>query len=134
MSANAVRDEKVKVLKSIRWLNAGDDSAEHGARAVHRRARSAASGRGYIEEPDVDPNSSMPTFAAVRLFVDNWRWNGVPFYLRSGKRLKNARVGDRRAVPLAAASDVRRDERRDAAEHARACACSRTKASRSTSR
>jgi glucose-6-phosphate 1-dehydrogenase len=45
--------------------------------------------RGYIDEADVSPQSTVPTFAAVRLFVDNWRWNGVPFYLRSGKRLKN---------------------------------------------
>src|ERR1051325_2996885 len=43
---------------------------------------------GYTEEPDVATNSTTPTFAALRLFVDNWRWNGVPFYLRSGKRLR----------------------------------------------
>ncbi|MDB4878292.1 MAG: glucose-6-phosphate 1-dehydrogenase [Gemmatimonadetes bacterium] len=89
MSANAVRDEKVKVLKSIRWLtpetiNENTVRAQYtggviGGKHVH----------GYTEEPDVDPDSSIPTFAAVRLFIDNWRWNGVPFYLRSGKRLKN---------------------------------------------
>ncbi|HEY9226461.1 MAG TPA: hypothetical protein VIP11_07445, partial [Gemmatimonadaceae bacterium] len=44
--------------------------------------------RGYTEESHVAQDSTVPTFAALRLFVDNWRWNGVPFYLRSGKRLK----------------------------------------------
>jgi glucose-6-phosphate 1-dehydrogenase len=44
---------------------------------------------GYTEEPDVAEKSITPTFAAVRLFVDNWRWTGVPFYLRSGKRLRS---------------------------------------------
>ncbi len=43
---------------------------------------------GYREEPGVDPNSITPTFAMMRFFVDNWRWQGVPFYLASGKRLK----------------------------------------------
>jgi glucose-6-phosphate 1-dehydrogenase len=42
---------------------------------------------GYREEPGVDPNSMTPTYAMMRLFVDNWRWQGVPFYLASGKRL-----------------------------------------------
>jgi len=88
MSANAVRDEKVKVLKSIRWLspetiNGNAVRAQYTAGTIKGTAA-----RGYLEEPSVDPESTVPTFAAVRLFVDNWRWNGVPFYLRSGKRLK----------------------------------------------
>jgi glucose-6-phosphate 1-dehydrogenase len=87
MSANAVRDEKVKVLKSIRWLTPATipDSA---VRAQYTAG--TMNGKpvpGYTQEPNVAPDSTMPTFAAVRLFVDNWRWNGVPFYLRSGKRL-----------------------------------------------
>ena len=89
MSANAVRDEKVKVLQSIRWLTpesiphnavraqytAGVDEGQAGAAATPRRTTSRRI-------------RTVPTYAAVRLFVDNWRWNGVPFYLRSGKRLK----------------------------------------------
>jgi glucose-6-phosphate 1-dehydrogenase len=43
---------------------------------------------GYREEPGVDPNSSTETFVALKLYLDNWRWAGVPFYLRSGKRLQ----------------------------------------------
>lgn len=87
MTANAVRDEKVKVLKSIRWLTP-ETIPENAVRAQYTAG--TIGGKpvpGYHEEPDVAPDSLVPTFAAVRLFVDNWRWNGVPFYLRSGKRL-----------------------------------------------
>jgi glucose-6-phosphate 1-dehydrogenase len=87
MTAGCVRDEKVKVLRSMRWLT----PATIPANAV--RAQYAAcdiAGQfvpAYRDEPDVSPESITPTYAAVRLYVDNWRWNGVPFYLRSGKRL-----------------------------------------------
>jgi glucose-6-phosphate 1-dehydrogenase len=87
MSANAVRDEKVKVLKSIRWLTPGT-IPENAVRAQYTAG--AIKGKpvpGYTQEANVAADSTVPTFAAVRLFVDNWRWNGVPFYLRSGKRL-----------------------------------------------
>lgn len=78
MSADAVRDEKVKVLQSLRWLNERElDSA-----AV--RAQYAT----YRSEPDVAKESMTPTFAALRFFIDNWRWKGVPFFLRSGKSMK----------------------------------------------
>src|SRR5205823_6747571 len=86
-SAGAVRDEKVKVLKSVRWLDP-DTIPRNAVRAQYRAG--PISGKlvcGYSEEKDVDPSSTTPTYAAVRLNVDNWRWNGVPFYLRSGKRL-----------------------------------------------
>jgi glucose-6-phosphate 1-dehydrogenase len=88
MSANAVRDEKVKVLRSIRWLT--PESIPNNAVRAQYTAGTAKgmSVRGYTEEPNVAADSAVPTFAAVRLFVDNWRWNGVPFYLRSGTRLK----------------------------------------------
>jgi glucose-6-phosphate 1-dehydrogenase len=88
MSAGAVRDEKVKVLKSVRWITP-ESLPRTAVRAQYRAG--PISGKlvsGYIEEKDVDPTSTTPTYAAARLFVDNWRWNGVPFYLRSGKRMK----------------------------------------------
>jgi glucose-6-phosphate 1-dehydrogenase len=89
MSANAVRDEKVKVLKSIRWLDQ-ESIGKNAVRAQYTAGKSAGkSVRGYVEETDVSPDSTVPTFAAARFFIDNWRWNGVPFYLRSGKRLKS---------------------------------------------
>jgi glucose-6-phosphate 1-dehydrogenase len=87
MSANAVRDEKVKVLRSIRWFTP-ESIPENTVRAQYTGGViKGKSVPGYTEEPDVVQNSITPTFGAVRLFVDNWRWTGVPFYLRSGKRL-----------------------------------------------
>jgi glucose-6-phosphate 1-dehydrogenase len=69
-----LRDEKVRVLRSVRPVDPA---------AVVRGQY-----RGYRDEPDVAGNSQTETYAAMRLEVDNWRWAGVPFFLRSGKRLK----------------------------------------------
>ncbi len=85
--ADAIRAEKVKVLQSIRPFpgDAIDDWAvrgQYGAGVVDGKKVP-----GYREEPKVDPGSETATFAAVRFAIDNWRWAGVPFYLRSGKRL-----------------------------------------------
>jgi glucose-6-phosphate 1-dehydrogenase len=87
MSADAVRDEKVKVLQSLRWLHGREiDSA--AVRAQYASGLSNGSQvSGYRDEPDVAKTSTTPTYAAVRFHVDNWRWTGVPFFLRSGKRL-----------------------------------------------
>jgi len=76
--ATALRNEKVKVLSSIRPMNA-DEVLQNTVRAQYK---------GYLEEEGVDPASTTPTYAAVHLQIDNWRWQGVPFYLRSGKKLK----------------------------------------------
>lgn len=76
--ANALRNEKVKVLSSIRPMKA-EEAARRTVRAQYK---------GYREEEGVDPRSMTPTYAAVKMQIDNWRWQGVPFYLRSGKRLK----------------------------------------------
>jgi glucose-6-phosphate 1-dehydrogenase len=85
--ANSVRGEKVKVLRSIRPLPADriDEwvvRGQYGAGVVDGEEVPA-----YRNEPGVSKKSTTPTYAAVRLFIDNWRWSGVPFYLRSGKRL-----------------------------------------------
>ncbi len=85
-AGDAVRDEKVKVLRSIRPLLA--DGAPAAVRAQYTAG--TIDGQkvvGYRQEASVDPRSTTPTYAAVRLFIDNWRWQGVPFYLRSGKRM-----------------------------------------------
>lgn len=85
--ANAVRDEKVKVLGAIRPLTPTQARMES---VVGQYAAGAIDGRavpGYRAEPGVAPGSRVPTYAALRLMVDNWRWEGVPFFLRSGKRL-----------------------------------------------
>jgi glucose-6-phosphate 1-dehydrogenase len=87
MTADAVRDEKVKVLKSIRWFT---PESIPGATVLAQYAAGTIKGqpvRGYREEPDVDSNSRTPTYAAACFHIDNWRWQGVPFFLRSGKRL-----------------------------------------------
>jgi glucose-6-phosphate 1-dehydrogenase len=75
--AEALRDEKVKLLDAVRRIDPEEVS------------RSLVTGQyeGYRGEPGVRRDSRTPTFAALRLFVDNWRWKGVPFYLRSGKGL-----------------------------------------------
>ncbi len=76
--ASALRNEKVKVLSSIRPMNA-EAVAKNTVRAQYK---------GYLQEDGVNPESKTPTYAALKLQVDNWRWQGVPFYLRSGKALK----------------------------------------------
>jgi len=76
-TADAVRNERVKVLSAVRPI-APHQVAEHTVRGQYR---------GYRDEEGVAPDSQTPTFAALRLFIDNWRWQGVPFYLRSGKQL-----------------------------------------------
>ena len=73
--ANAVRDEKVKVLRAVRPIDA-TQIANDSFRAQYA---------GYRELEGVDPTSETATFAALKLHIDNWRWQGVPFYLRSGK-------------------------------------------------
>jgi glucose-6-phosphate 1-dehydrogenase len=82
-NADAIRNEKVKVLNSLRPI-APERTAEETVRAQYRTYRDA---RG------VATNSETPTYAALRLHIDNWRWQGVPFFLRSGKALKD-RVTD----------------------------------------
>jgi glucose-6-phosphate 1-dehydrogenase len=86
-SADDVRDEKVKVLHAI-----DPPTLEEVPKiAVRAQYGSGMSGgeevKGYLEEEDVPPDSTTETYAALRLEVDNWRWAGVPIYLRTGKRL-----------------------------------------------
>ena len=75
---DALRDEKVKVISAIRPIRARDVNM-HAVRGQYK---------GYRQEPNVLPDSHTETYAAIRFFIDNWRWQGVPFYLRSGKKLK----------------------------------------------
>jgi glucose-6-phosphate 1-dehydrogenase len=85
--ADSLRNEKVKVLQATRLAD------------VHNLEYSAVRGQysagwmkgkqvpGYLQEKGVNPNSGTPTYVAMKLMVDNWRWQGVPFYLRTGKRM-----------------------------------------------
>lgn len=88
-AADAIRDKKVEVFRTLRPLE--DDDAilkasvrgQYGPNPTHHLA-------GYREEPHVSNSSVVPTYVALRVFVDNWRWQGVPFYIRTGKRLRQA--------------------------------------------
>ncbi len=73
-NATSLRNEKVKVLAAARKIDIADTVL--------------AQYNGYTQEPDVSEDSRTPTYAALKLYVDNWRWQGVPFYFRSGKALK----------------------------------------------
>ena len=81
--AEGFRNEKAKVLRAIPPIRS-EDAMRGQYYAGSVRGRSVP---GYREEEGVDPNSPTPTFAAMRLQIDNWRWADVPFYLRAGKRL-----------------------------------------------
>ncbi|MBI5933695.1 MAG: glucose-6-phosphate dehydrogenase [Chloroflexi bacterium] len=76
-NATALRNEKVKLLSAIQPMTPAQ-VAENTVRAQYA---------GYRNEPEVKPESSTPTYAALRFFINNWRWQGVPFYLRSGKNM-----------------------------------------------
>jgi glucose-6-phosphate 1-dehydrogenase len=76
-NATALRDEKVKVLKSVQPIRP-EEVGKYTVRAQYRT---------YRDEKGVTPRTETPTFAALKLFINNWRWRNVPFYLRSGKAL-----------------------------------------------
>jgi len=87
MDADAVRDEKVKVLRAIRPV-LREEVQQYTVRGQYARgAYHGKAAAAYREEERVAKDSRMATFAALKLYVDNWRWEGVPFYLRTGKRL-----------------------------------------------
>lgn len=88
LDADSLRDEKVKVLKSIRPISKNAVHA-HAFRAQYAAGKiDDEVVRGYLEEDDIAANSTTETFAAIKLYVDNWRWRNVPFYLRTGKRME----------------------------------------------
>ncbi|MBA3443320.1 MAG: glucose-6-phosphate dehydrogenase [Gemmatimonadales bacterium] len=85
--ADEVRDEKTKVLRAIRRFPAAE-MHDYSVRGQYGPGTvKGVAVPGYRQEPDVDPGSDTPTWAGLRLLVDNWRWQGVPFFLRSGKRM-----------------------------------------------
>lgn len=87
LDAEPIRDEKVKLLKSIRAYKP-DEVVTHVVRGQYFAGSVDGEFRpGYRQEPKVKPDSNVETFAALKLFIDNWRWSGVPFYLRTGKNL-----------------------------------------------
>lgn len=88
LNAEDIRDEKVKVLRSIRKYISGQDVRNNIVRGQYAQgSHKGKELKGYREEESVDPASVTETFFSARLFVDNFRWAGVPFYVRTGKRL-----------------------------------------------
>jgi glucose-6-phosphate 1-dehydrogenase len=88
LTADGVRDEKVKVIRSLRQWDTPEKVAANVVRAQY--AAGHVDGNpvpGYREEDRVNPQSDTEAYVAVRLLIDTWRWSGVPFYIRMGKRL-----------------------------------------------
>ena len=87
LDADSIRTEKVKVVQATRLADIHnlENSAIRGQ--YTKGWMKGESVRGYREEPGVSPTSITPTFVALKLMIDNWRWQGVPFYLRTGKRM-----------------------------------------------
>ena len=86
-SADEIRDKKVAVLHALRPLSHDEVQASTVCGQYGRGTIEGKRVRGYREEQDVAPDSRTETYAALQLFVDNWRWQDVPFYLRAGKRM-----------------------------------------------
>ena len=87
MDADDLRDEKVKVLKSIRPIHSSAVPAQSFRAQYAEGTIDGERVPAYIQEADVEEGSVTETYAALKLYVDNWRWRGVPFYLRTGKRM-----------------------------------------------
>jgi len=86
--AEAIRDEKLKLLRAIRPLGEAGPIDQYAVRGQYARGGTREHPMpGYREEPGVDPLSSVETFVALKLEINNWRWAGVPVYVRTGKRL-----------------------------------------------
>lgn len=88
LTTDRIRDEKVKVLRSLRPINASNVKkntvrGQYTSGFIHGK-----NVPGYLEETGANKNSNTETFVSIRVDIDNWRWAGVPFYLRTGKRLK----------------------------------------------
>ncbi|MFM0012904.1 glucose-6-phosphate dehydrogenase [Paraburkholderia sediminicola] len=89
LEADAVRDEKLKVLRSLKPLTASDVArqtvrGQYTAGEMHGEPVA-----GYLDEPDIRADSRTETFVALKVELNNWRWAGVPFYLYTGKRLQS---------------------------------------------
>jgi glucose-6-phosphate 1-dehydrogenase len=90
MESDSLSDEKVKVLKSIRPI---PKEAVHGHAFRAQYAAGSISDekvKSYLQEDNIPADSTTETYAAMKLYIDNWRWRGVPFYLRTGKRMAKA--------------------------------------------
>ncbi len=87
LEGDSVRDEKIKVLRSLRPIEAFEINQKTVRGQYQKGVIDSKSVVGYLEEEGCNPDSSTETFTAIRIDIDNWRWSGVPFYIRTGKRM-----------------------------------------------
>jgi glucose-6-phosphate 1-dehydrogenase len=87
LDADSIRDEKLKVLKALRTIDATNVSQKTVRGQYISGFVEGKEVPGYLEEPDANEKSKTETFVSIKAEIDNWRWAGVPFYLRTGKRL-----------------------------------------------
>ncbi len=85
IESNSIRNEMLKVFHSLRPIENIKEQVIRGQYVSSKIKGEAV--QGYREEEGVDPNSKTETYAAVKFYIDNWRWGGIPFYVRHGKRL-----------------------------------------------
>ena len=107
--ARLVGDPRRQAQRAARAAadHAGRGAREHGARALRGGRRwDGKPVPGYMDEQGIADNSHTETFVALKTYIDNWRWSGVPFYIRTGKRMPHARELDLRAVQGRAADSV----------------------------
>jgi len=88
LDAVSIRDEKTKVYRSIRPIRPEQVDAFTVRGQYTAGEWAGQKSAGYLKEKDVPPDSRTETFAALKLYVDNWRWSGMPFYIRTGKFLE----------------------------------------------
>src|SRR4051794_4679831 len=91
-SADAIRSEKAKVIEAVRLCDPHDMTCNAVRGQYSPGIVEGEQVAGYREEPDVAPNSFTETYVALKLLIDNWRWSGVPFYVRTGKRLNRRKT------------------------------------------
>ncbi|WED44442.1 glucose-6-phosphate dehydrogenase [Legionella cardiaca] len=87
LDADSIRDEKLKVLKALRPINLSNVQENTVRGQYHHGFVNGKAVPGYLQEADARQNSKTETFVALKVDIDNWRWAGVPFYLRTGKRM-----------------------------------------------
>ena len=91
INSESIRDEKLKVLRSLRPLKSHETENQLVIGQYKEGAINAKTITSYLNESGVNPESKTETFVALKLWIDNWRWSGVPFFLRTGKRMAEKR-------------------------------------------
>ncbi len=87
LDPDAVRDEKLKVLRSLRPMAVADVARDTVRGQYTAGASGGEAAKGYLQEENVPPGSTTETFVALKAHINNWRWAKVPFFLRTGKRM-----------------------------------------------